>query len=154
MAPSGYGPSCEVASRPASFTMTGTLGGTEKSMKKMALLTLLAQLLWTLCRVSNKCFYMLTTFRGLLKTPWGLTQLQILHLCANLLWCVLLTSFVRFWFMRNFCGPQKTHQARTRYIFNCITGSSLVFLKHLVEDQSCNRISKTSGTYFQIRKHK
>ena len=29
-APSGYGPSCEVASRPASFTMTGGSGGTEK----------------------------------------------------------------------------------------------------------------------------
>ena len=59
VAPSGYGPSCEVASRPASFTMTGTLGGTEKSMKKMALLTLLAQLLETLQSISNKRMCML-----------------------------------------------------------------------------------------------
>ena len=54
VAPSGYGPSCEVASRPASFTMTGTLGGTEKSMKKMALLTLLTLLALFLVPIKHK----------------------------------------------------------------------------------------------------
>ena len=57
-APSGYGPSCEVASRPASFTMTGGLGGTEKSMENGLIDS-------TLCLLSLRA---LNTLLLLLKT--------------------------------------------------------------------------------------